>query len=308
MNDPNQPDAFVVRLQPTRRTTYWDRCNSLHAGAIYERRIVQHLWKEALDDYDEYADLVGLLKSAGFDENDPTLLDVMIVLDEIDDFIIYCEDIDEVHGLGFRVPRVIPVKTHRSLNTMDDRWAYANLRFSVPELRQIFLALQLDDTIRPGNRYVFNAEEAFIITLFRMTTGMPFTKMAEDIFGQDARRLSFIYNYMIRKYDDMCDGVLHGDSVTRWVPHFESWAALFQRVCEEKYKVQLNGAIRIAMLMDCNAKETMTPGTGPMTDIPGAPRFPDADVLQGAVYSGYMKYHGIKAQILTAPTECCPGR
>jgi hypothetical protein len=157
-------------------------------------------------------------------------------------------------------------------------------------------------------RYVFNSEEAFIITLFRLTTGMPFTKMAQDIFGQDSRRLSFIYNWMIRKYDDMCDGLLHGDSVTRWVPHFESWSALFQRVCQERYNVQLNGAIRIAMLMDCNAKETMTPGTGPMTDIPGAPRFPDADVLQGAVYSGYMKYHGIKAQILTAPTECCPGR
>eukprot|EP00978_Attheya_sp_CCMP212_P029058 scaffold102109_cov57-Attheya_sp.AAC.1 len=84
----------------------------------------------------------------------------------------------------------------------------------------------------------------------------------------------------------MCDGLLHGNSVTRWVPHFESWSALVQRVCQDRYNVQLNGAIRIAMLMDCNGKETTTPGTGPMTDIPGAPT----------------KYHGIKAQILTAPT------
>jgi hypothetical protein len=57
MNDPNHPDAFAVRLQPTRRTTYWDRCNSLHAGAINERRMIQRVWKEALDDYDEYSEI-----------------------------------------------------------------------------------------------------------------------------------------------------------------------------------------------------------------------------------------------------------
>eukprot|EP00978_Attheya_sp_CCMP212_P009609 scaffold22791_cov64-Attheya_sp.AAC.1 len=87
--------------------------------------------------------------------------------------------------------------------------------------------------------------------------------MAQDIFGQDGRRLSYIYNWMIRKFDTMGDGLIHGDSIRRWVPYFESWLALFQRVCETRYNVQLDGAIRLALLMDCNGKETMTPGTGP---------------------------------------------
>ena len=48
MDDTNHPDAFAVRLQPTRRTTYWDRCNRLHAGDINERRVVQRVWKEII--------------------------------------------------------------------------------------------------------------------------------------------------------------------------------------------------------------------------------------------------------------------
>jgi hypothetical protein len=141
-----------------------------------------------------------------------------------------------------------------------------------------------------GNRYVFNSEEAFIITLFRLTTGMTFTKMAQDFFGQDGGRLSYIiYNWMIQKFDTMCDGLFHGDSIRRWVPYLESWSALFQCVCKRRYNVQLNGAIRLELLMDYNGKEIMTPGrTCPMRDHPGAPRHPgDADVLQGGVYSGY---------------------
>ena len=48
MDDTNHPDAFAVRLLPTRRTTYWDRCNRLHAGDINERRVVQRVWKEII--------------------------------------------------------------------------------------------------------------------------------------------------------------------------------------------------------------------------------------------------------------------
>jgi hypothetical protein len=101
MNDPNHSDTYDVRLQPAKRpTTYWDRCNNLlhDAGAIHERRqIIQRLWKEALDDYDEYADILGVLMAVGFNENDADLVYVMIILEEIDGFILYCEDIDAIY-------------------------------------------------------------------------------------------------------------------------------------------------------------------------------------------------------------------
>eukprot|EP00978_Attheya_sp_CCMP212_P000973 scaffold2035_cov53-Attheya_sp.AAC.2 len=95
MDDPSHSDAFPVHLQPTRHTTYYgDRCNSLHAGDINDRCFIQRVWKEALDDYDTFAEIAEMLMEAGFDENDPNLFEVMIILDELDDFVIDCEDID----------------------------------------------------------------------------------------------------------------------------------------------------------------------------------------------------------------------
>eukprot|EP00978_Attheya_sp_CCMP212_P025382 scaffold81541_cov35-Attheya_sp.AAC.1 len=94
MDDPNHPDAFfAVRLQPTRRTAYWDRCNSLHAGDINERRVIQRVWKEALDEYDEFAEIAEMLMETGADENDPALLEVMTILDDLDDFVNAAEQV-----------------------------------------------------------------------------------------------------------------------------------------------------------------------------------------------------------------------
>eukprot|EP00978_Attheya_sp_CCMP212_P021812 scaffold64140_cov31-Attheya_sp.AAC.1 len=76
MDDPNHPDAFAVRLQPTQCTTYWDRCNSLHAGDINECHVIQRVWKEALDEYDEFAEIVEMLMETGAEENDPALLEL----------------------------------------------------------------------------------------------------------------------------------------------------------------------------------------------------------------------------------------
>ncbi len=38
-----------------------------------------------------------------------------------------------------------------------------------------------------------------------------------------------------------------------------------------------------------------------MTDEPGAERYPDADVLQRSVYSGYLKQHGLKVLTIVLP-------
>eukprot|EP00978_Attheya_sp_CCMP212_P014396 scaffold36556_cov55-Attheya_sp.AAC.1 len=94
MDDPNHPDAFfAVRLQPTRRTTYWDQCNSLHTGDINERRVIQRVWKEAIDEYDEFVEIAEMLMETGADENDPALLEVMTILDDLDDFVNTAEQV-----------------------------------------------------------------------------------------------------------------------------------------------------------------------------------------------------------------------
>ncbi len=47
--------------------------------------------------------------------------------------------------------------------------------------------------------------------------------------------------------------------------------------------------------------ETYRPGSGPMVDEELADRWPDADVLQRAVYSGYLRRHGLKVLTVIWP-------
>jgi hypothetical protein len=58
---------------------------------------------------------------------------------------------------------------------------------------------------------------------------------------------------------------------------------------------------RLIGFLDCKFDETCAPGSGPMTDEEFADRWPDADLIQEAVYSGYVKAHGIKVLTVLFP-------
>ena len=69
----------------------------------------------------------------------------------------------------------------------------------------------------------------------------------------------------------------------------------------EKYGITLVEPNMCGGFLDCNILETTTFGTGPQTNEVGSDRHADADALQGAVYTGYMKIHGIKTQHTSLP-------
>ena len=50
-------------------------------------------------------------------------------------------------------------------------------------------------------------------------------------------------------------------------------------------------AFNIVGLFDCRNQRTLVPGAGPAGDYVGAPRYPDADLMQQSVYTGYKKLH-----------------
>ena len=136
------------------------------------------------------------------------------------------------------------------------------------------------------------------MTVYRITTGMEFAQMANDIFGEDARRLSYIYLWAIKHMDQAGDGVVHGDSLSRWAPSFTNFNRMIKRAARRKNGVDLS-LIRPCCLLDCSGQKTTTPGTGPDQN---GDRHADSDALQGAVYSGYFKYHSIKVQTIVLPT------
>jgi hypothetical protein len=53
--------------------------------------------------------------------------------------------------------------------------------------------------------------------------------------------------------------------------------------------------------LDCKFDETCAPGSGPMMDEELVDRWEEADLIQEAVYSGYVKAHGIKVLTVLSP-------
>jgi hypothetical protein len=51
--------------------------------------------------------------------------------------------------------------------------------------------------------------------------------------------------------------------------------------------------IHIIGFLDCPVDDTCTPGTGSFTDEELAPREPGAEVVQKALYSGYLMWYGL---------------
>jgi len=53
--------------------------------------------------------------------------------------------------------------------------------------------------------------------------------------------------------------------------------------------------------LDCKVDETCAPGSGPMIDEEFANWWEEVDLIQEAVYSGYVKAHGIKVLTVLFP-------
>jgi hypothetical protein len=59
--------------------------------------------------------------------------------------------------------------------------------------------------------------------------------------------------------------------------------------------------VRIIGFLDCKIDETCVPGTSPTSNEELAERQPDAEYLQQALYSGYLKCHSLKVLTVVFP-------
>jgi len=98
------------------------------------------------------------------------------------------------------------------------------------------------------------------------------------------------------------DGLLHGNRLQHWVPLFAEFAeAIRHKLNRPKYGELLFQNVRIICFLYCKIDETCTPGTGPMNNEELAERRPDAEIIQRALYSGYLKVHGMKVLTVVFP-------
>ena len=116
--------------------------------------------------------------------------------------------------------------------------------------------------------------------------------------------VSLIHHFMIDLLDNKARGLLYGDAgcLRRWAHLFPDFAEIIKnKLNMPQYGGLAFESCRLIGFMDCKLDETCAPGSGPMTDEEYADRWPEADLIQEAVYSGYVKAHGIKVLTVLFP-------
>jgi hypothetical protein len=114
--------------------------------------------------------------------------------------------------------------------------------------------------------------------------------------------ISRVFKTTIQLLGNKCDGILHGNCLQRWVHLFPRFAEVIkEKLNKPQYGELLFDNVHIVGFLDCKIDETCTPGTGAFNDEELAPRRLAADVIQRALYSGYLKRHGLKVLTVVFP-------
>ena len=98
---------------------------------------------------------------------------------------------------------------------------------------------------------------------YRLCEARPFVKMVE-IFGGESQRLTFMYRWILRFIDHKINGLVYGDSMSRWVPSFPMFAEVIRKTIETEWGIFFEpGEFPFFSFTDCTQTKTRTPGKGP---------------------------------------------
>jgi len=86
-------------------------------------------------------------------------------------------------------------------------------------LRRLHRQLRVPQSFtEPRSLQMFSGEECFLVYLYHLTKGAPFTEMARFVFGGDPRRLSEMNNLFISHAYYSFYNKISGSSLDQWVP------------------------------------------------------------------------------------------
>ena len=201
-------------------------------------------------------------------------------------------------------------KHFRHLDEIDQECCYEWFGLRPYHLCQLYLTLRIPEVFRTSSGQLFSGEECFIITLFHMIKGSPFTAMAET-FGGDSQDFSKMFDLMIDHLYYTFYNKISGTSLSQWIPaHLHRCRQLIFNAISEGGILEtehVNGEVvretiishhfdfnsfRPFGFLDDFASPTAQPGNSVSRR-----KGPDHDI-QRAVYSGYLKRHVLKAQVV----------
>lgn len=203
---------------------------------------------------------------------------------------------------------------YRHIDQIDRRLCYNWFGHSPHDMRRLYVHWRVPIVFRTSSRHTFQGEEAFIIFLHHLMKGNPFTEMARHTFGGDPRHLSKMFDSMNNHLYNLFYNKISGTSLCQWIPsqiHMCRqliYDALSDGAIEESIYENGNlinrewilhhfdfSSFRPFGFLDDFCIPTSRPG-----DSANRTEQYEQDI-QRAFYSGYLRAHGLKAQIVYLP-------
>ena len=162
--------------------------------------------------------------------------------------------------------------------------------------------------------HLYDGEACFIIYLFHLMQGTPFTTMARHYFGGDPRRMSEMFEVMVNHVYFTFYNKISGTSLDQWLPsHVDQCRQLIHRALSNGALLETTmedgevidsrlithyfdlATFRIFGFIDDFALRTARPGNT------ATRRHEIRQDIQRSFYSGYFRAHGLKAQVVYLP-------
>ena len=205
-------------------------------------------------------------------------------------------------------------KKHRTVDELTPSDADMWYRATPRQLRLLLLHWRLPSMFRhPDNGQVFTGEECFLIFLFHLIQGTPYTKMARHTFGGDPRSFSLMFDMVANHLYFTFYNKITGTSLSQWLPRqLDTCRRLVHNalcdtaILETEY---VNGeevdhrwirhhfdfeSFRIFGFMDDYKISSARPQNVWRTLRVSLD-------LQRSAYSGYLRDHGLKSQLVWLP-------
>jgi hypothetical protein len=156
--------------------------------------------------------------------------------------LLYAEDL----SIYIRRRNRFQPKQFRRISDIDRQDCYSWFGLNPFDLRRLFLSWRIPETFTTSSRHVYSGEECFLIFLFHIIKGTPFTEMARHTFGGDPRCLSKMNDQMIDHLYITFYNKISGTSLGQWIPEH------LDRCREIVYDALCDGAIGETEYVDGN--------------------------------------------------------
>ena len=107
---------------------------------------------------------------------------------------------------------------NRTIDELNEEDCYNWYGLSRYQMRLLHLHWRIPPTFRDSSRHVYDGEACFLITLYHMVKGTPFTDMARSKFGGDPRYMTNMFNLTIEHLYFTFYNKISGTSLSQWLP------------------------------------------------------------------------------------------